>query len=330
MVMTSVWLHDRSNCKPLEKLEKRIEVKQTGHIGFGVNDKKELKILNRTIKIDVLNDEMTLEADTKLVENALESMKLKGAKGVDSPRVRRTEEQTAQIENSAKLTSAESTLYRSLVMKLAYLAQDRVDNAEAVKCLTRHMKELRSGHMQELKRSGRYLVKNRRCVLTYARQTSDATLQVHVDSDWAGDLLGRKSTTGVIVRRGEHLLRHMSYLQTLVALSSGEAEYYALIRGACTSLGIQSHYQDWIIDVPIQIYSDSSVARSVARRRGIRGRLRHLQTRHLWLQSRVALGHLKLDVVASEKNPADTLTKQLPGRKIREWSEHVGQRRLQQ
>ena len=41
-------------------LEKRFEVKQTGHIGFGVNDKKEPKILNRTIKIDVLNDEMTL------------------------------------------------------------------------------------------------------------------------------------------------------------------------------------------------------------------------------------------------------------------------------
>ena len=58
--------------------------------------------------------------------------------------------------------------------------------------------------MQEFKRLGRYLVKNRRCVLTYARQTSDATLQVHVDSDWAGDLLGRKSTTGVIVRRGKH------------------------------------------------------------------------------------------------------------------------------
>ena len=69
-------------------LEKRLEVKQTDHIGFGANDEKELKILNRTIKIDVVNDEMTLEADTKLVENALESMKLNGAKGVDSPRVR--------------------------------------------------------------------------------------------------------------------------------------------------------------------------------------------------------------------------------------------------
>ena len=138
-------------------------------------------------------------------------------------------------------------------MKLAYVAQDSVDTAEAVKCLTRHMKEPRSGHMQDFKRLGRYLLKNRRCVLTYARQTADATLQVHVDSDWAGDLLGRKSTTGVIVSRGEHLLRHRSCLQTLVALSSGEAEYYALIRGACTGLGIQSHYQDWMIDVPIQI-----------------------------------------------------------------------------
>ena len=242
-------------------------------------------------------------------------------KALNSQRVRRTEEQTAQIENSEKLTSVESILYCSLVMLLAYVAQDRVDIAEAVKCLTRHMKEPRSGHMQEIKRLGRYLLKNRRCVLTYTRQMSDATLQVHVDSDWAGDLLGRKSTTGVIVRRGEHLLRHMSCLQTLVALSSGEAEYYSLIRGACTSLGIQSHYQ---------IYSDSSAARSVARRRGIGGRLRHLQTRHLWLQSRVALGHLKLDVVAGGKNPADTLTKTLPGRKIREWSEHVGQICLQQ
>ena len=249
---------------------------------------------------------------------------------VDSSRIRRTEEQTAQIENSEKLTSAESTLYRSLVMKLAHVAQDRVDIADAVKCFTRHVKDSRSAHMQALKRLGRYLVKNRRSMLTYARQMSDATLQVQMDSDWAGDLLGRKSTTGVIVKRGKHLLRHMSCLQTFVALSSGEAEHYALIRGACTSLGIQSHYQDWMIDVPIQINSDSSAARSVARRRGIGGRLRHLQTRHLWLQSRVALGHLKLDVVAGVRNPTDTLTKPLPGRKISEWSAQVGRRWLQQ
>ena len=39
-------------------------------------------------------------------------------------------------------------------MKLGYVAQDRIDIAEAVKCLTRHMKEPQSGHMQELKKVG--------------------------------------------------------------------------------------------------------------------------------------------------------------------------------
>ena len=144
--------------------EKRLDVKQTRHIGFSASDAKELTILNRAIKIDVPNDEMTLEVDTKLVESAFESMKLMGAKGVDLPRVSRNEEQTAQIENSEKLTSAESTLYCSLVMKLAFVAQYRIDIAEAVKCLTRHMKEPGSGHMKELKRFGPYFVKQGRCV----------------------------------------------------------------------------------------------------------------------------------------------------------------------
>ena len=70
--------------------------------------------MNRTMKIDVLDDEMTLEADTKLVKRCF------GDHEVDW--CRRNEEQTAQIENSEKLTSAKSTLYRSLVMKLAYVA----------------------------------------------------------------------------------------------------------------------------------------------------------------------------------------------------------------
>ena len=38
-------------------LEKRFEVQQIAHIGFAMGDKKEFKILNRIIKIDVLNDE---------------------------------------------------------------------------------------------------------------------------------------------------------------------------------------------------------------------------------------------------------------------------------
>ena len=84
-------------------LEKRFEVKQTRHIGLSASNAKVLKILNRAIKIDVLNDEMTLEADTKLVDDALETMKLIGAKGVDSPRVWKNAEQTIQIKSSKEV-----------------------------------------------------------------------------------------------------------------------------------------------------------------------------------------------------------------------------------
>ena len=48
-------------------LENRLKVRQVGHFGFSAEDAKELKTLNRTIKIDVQNDEMNLEADTELV-----------------------------------------------------------------------------------------------------------------------------------------------------------------------------------------------------------------------------------------------------------------------
>ena len=68
-------------------MDKRFEVKFTRHIGIFAEEAKELKILNRTTKIDVQNGEMTFEADTK--RGVLKSMKFVCGAGVDSPRVRR-------------------------------------------------------------------------------------------------------------------------------------------------------------------------------------------------------------------------------------------------
>ena len=47
--------------------------------------------MNRVIKVDALKDELTLDADAKLVDDALTTVELSGAKGVDSPRVGRNE-----------------------------------------------------------------------------------------------------------------------------------------------------------------------------------------------------------------------------------------------
>ena len=61
------------------------------------------------------------------------------------------------------------------------------------------MKEPLSGHMQELEEVGSILGEKQgmHVDVCYDKRQMQR-LHVHVDSDWAGDLLGRKSTTGVI------------------------------------------------------------------------------------------------------------------------------------
>ena len=93
-------------------------------------------------------------------------------------------------------------------MRCAYLAQDRADISEAIKCLARGMSKPRFGHMIQLKRVARYLKGVPRKAQQYpSQEKSKAHLEVHVDSDWARDTVTRRSTIGVIVRREQRLLR---------------------------------------------------------------------------------------------------------------------------
>lgn len=224
-----------------------------------------------------------------------------------------------------KLRKKECTQFRSCLIRLSYLAQDRVDLSESVKILARFMASPGSKAMRGLKRLARYLRGKQRCMLVYIRQSADkAKLRVYSDSDWAGDKSSRKSTSGMVVLRGRHLLKHSSTLQSVVTLSSCEAEYYAMTRGAAAGLGIVSLYRDWGIELSLEIYTDSSSAKSFVMRRGI-GKQRHIQTRFLWLQERVAMKDLKVNKVGTHDNMADFLTKQLDKNKVMQFVQELGQ-----
>ena len=211
-------------------------------------------------------------------------------------------------------------------MRCAYLAQDRADISESIKCLARGMSKPRTGHMMQLKRVARYLKGVPRKAQQYpAQEPSKAHLEVHVDSDWAGDTVTRRITTGVIVRRGQHLLRHSSTVQNVIGLSSAEGEYYALTKGGCPGLGLQSLFADWNRKLQLSLHTDSSNAKAIASRRGTGKSTRHIQTRMLRLQERVAAKHLRVVKVASESNPADMLTKAPERSKVEEFCAVIGQ-----
>ena len=102
----------------------------------------------------------------------------------------------------------------------------------------------------------------------------------------------------------EHCLETYSSTQPLIALSAGEAEYYGIVKAGCVGLGIQSLFRDLGIEVEVHINTDSSTGKSIASRKGV-GKVRHLDTRELWIQERVARGDLRLKKVPGEENLAD-------------------------
>ena len=87
-----------------------------------------------------------------------------------------------------------------------------------------------------LKRLGRYLVSRPRLVFRLDYQSAER-LEVYTDTDWAGCPKTRKSTSGGCVMLGCHAIKHWSSTQSSVALSSGEAEFAGVIRGAGQEFG---------------------------------------------------------------------------------------------
>ncbi len=136
-----------------------------------------------------------------------------------------------------------------------------------------------------------------------------SALKAIVDSDWAGCVDTRRSTSGGLIRLGRHTLKSRSITQAVVAMSSAEAELYALTEGAARGLGLRSMLSELGLTTPaVELLTDSSAAKSFLSRRGL-GRMRHIAVKELWLQDQVKSGVVRLVKVAGQSNPADLLTK---------------------
>ena len=115
-----------------------------------------------------------------------------------------------------------------------------------------------------------------------------------MESDFAGDPVSRKSTTGLVALVGHHAVKSGSTLHSLTALSVGETEFYAVVKGGQVGLSLRSMYQDLGIQMKIEIQSDSSTAKSFTDRLGAGQRTKHIDTRYFWIQERVQDGDLSI------------------------------------
>ena len=105
--------------------------------------------------------------------------------------------------------------------------------------------------MLALKHLARYLIGARRVDSKYIYQEEYEDISIWTDSDWAGDRIERKSTSGGVVMLGNHCIKTWSSIQKTVALSSAEAEYVAMVKGGSIGLGIRSMLSDFEIRRPL-------------------------------------------------------------------------------
>ena len=149
-----------------------------------------------------------------------------------------------QLENSNSLEPEVATLCRCLDMRSAYLAPDRMDISESINCFRWHIQTPREGHMMW-------------CLPSKMKKEGGSSRTL--DSAWAGDL-----GADAAIRRGKHMLRHVSTMQTCIGLSSAES---VLTRGGCLAMGTQSHLADQHVPTANILFSDASTERCNAKER---------------------------------------------------------------
>ena len=126
---------------------------------------------------------------------------------------------------------------------------------------------------------------------------------------------------------GNHVVKTWSSTQAIISVSSGEAEFYAMVKGGSSGRGFQATLKELGITLPLIIKTDASAAVGISMRRGL-GKVRHIDVSQLWIREKVASGEIRIIKVRSQENISDALTKHVSSKDLGWHVDQTYQRRL--
>jgi hypothetical protein len=264
---------------------------------------QEAKFLNRTIR--VTDEGIQIMGGEKHAQILLREWGMENCKGLDNPVGAPVKD---VLEERIPMDPDDAWKYRRGTVRVNYMAQDRPDLGVAAKMLSQFMADPQMGDEVPLKRVIWYLKSFPECISNLYFQDAKHPLVIMSDSDWAGDEETRKSTSGGLVRYCGHLISHWCKTQATVALSSGEAELNAIVKGCSEGIGVYELLRD--LGCNPRIFSsetDSSAARGTVLRTGV-GKMKHLSTKQLWVQGAIRIYGIDFVKIPRGINSADFLT----------------------
>ena len=263
----------------------------------------------------------TITLDHELyVQTALQRFGLGQCRSVSTPEAvgMRNEQGDPRLD-----VPADRQRYMEITGTLMYAAiSSRPDISNAVHYLACNTVAPTARHMLAAERVLRYLSGTKEVGLVFGSRnggkqadsrTATVECSVYADADWAGDRADRKSITGWVAMINGDPISWCSKKQTVVALSTAEAELYA------EAAAIQEVF--WVRDMIAELGLASSEASTVlgdnqsaiaVSKNGIKGeRTKHVAVKYAFITDSIESGAVRLKWIPTREQLADIFTKPL-------------------
>lgn len=251
------------------------------------------------------------------VERILERFDMSSCNGTATPMETKRKLASTQDSNPQLAVSddTQKALYQSLIGNIMYLmTSTRPDLAFALSALSQHLVAPTEADLQAAKRVLRYVSKTRHLALTYSRSPV-SEITGFTDSDWAGETEARKSTAGYVFTLQGAAISWKSKKQTIVALSSTEAEYIGSTEAAKEAIWLQRLYSDLNPGIasppPLPLYVDNQGAIKLAENPRFHERTKHIDIKYHFVREAREQGLIDVNYLSTAEMTADVLTKAL-------------------
>ena len=157
-------------------------------------------------------------------------------------------------------------------------------------------------------------------------QDGGVKLAGYTDSDWAGSVSNRKSTSRCCFGLGSAVVSWLSRKQKSVALSSAEAEYMAASQAACEPIWLRKILCG-LFDLelgPTLIHCDNQSCIKLTENPVFHERTKHISIKYHFIRDWVQKGVVKLEYISTDEQVADILTKSLPRGKHVHFKDKMG------
>jgi len=283
------------------------ELKKTLSNNFEMRD---LGNLSCILGIQIERDENGITMNqTKYILKVLERFNMKDCKGIDTPIQDWLREEKEEEDFKDKV------LFQQAVGSINFLAVcTRPDISFAVSQISKFMHQPKQTHWIALKRVFRYLKKTKDFKLFFSEKQQN----VHgfSDASFANDSFDRKSHSGYVFFKNNGAISWKSKKQSIVALSTMEAEYIALSNALKEALSLQRMEKSVQIknpgeQNPITIFEDNQSAINTSNNLIRNDRSKHIDVRFHFIREKVANKEVQIKCCQSSNMVADILTKPL-------------------